>query len=424
MNRLAEKGKEIYQRFIDNVGKKNYEKLLKENPKEYDIGYNSPETIKQLIKDAKDKKANVYKGYNIPMQYKNKTWNEYLKNNHTSKYNDYDNRNIEAMTLYLGRKSINEKDIGKLNKLDNPSIIYLKPMLNKPAAMNKFILGHEIGHSKNIYDKQSLLPRIKTAQKDNNINKTKKLIKQYEKIKNKDNKINSINDKIIHLREELADKNVSKFLKQMKVPKKDRQAIYYMKKNLYPHQGMRYKTKFGDLKYLKDYIFGFSNLPNDYGLYKPMTQEWKDLMREHFYDIYFSNRYKLFHISNKGNLNILYPKIPNNYFTSIGYERNDIARISFSTSIYGCLRGLSNNIQNKKYFVYTPIGEYKIITPKKSEVPDIKYTDEKWILEPVRVKCIGQIIVSYPQKNHPLNYRYGQQNATLYGWNYRWLFKD
>ena len=61
-----------------------------------------------------------------------------------------------------------------------------------------------------------------------------------------------------------------------------------MKKNLYPSLYGRYQSKYGNLKYLKDYIFGFSLLPDDYHLYKPMTHEWKDLMREHFYNIYFS----------------------------------------------------------------------------------------------------------------------------------------
>ena len=286
--KLVEKGKRLYQRFVNNVGKKNYEKLLKENPEEYDIGYNSPKKIKQLIKQAEENKANVYKGYTIPMKYKNKTWNEYLKNHTSQRYNDYDNKNTNAVAIHIGRTSINKKDVGEPKQLDNPITRYFNPMLNNPVAINKFVLGHELGHAKDIYDKQSLLPKIRKAQKNNNIHKTNKLIKKYDELRNRYNKINIVNGKKMYLLEELADKNVPKFLKQIKVPKKDRQAIYYMKKNLYPHQGMRYRTKYGNLKYLKDYIFGFSLLPEGYHLYKPMTQVWKDMMREHFCNIYFS----------------------------------------------------------------------------------------------------------------------------------------
>ena len=49
MNKLAEKGKRIYQQFINNLGRKNYEKKLKEKPEEYSIGYNSPKKDRQAI---------------------------------------------------------------------------------------------------------------------------------------------------------------------------------------------------------------------------------------------------------------------------------------------------------------------------------------------------------------------------------------
>lgn len=185
--KLVERGKRLYQRFVDNVGKNNYEKKLEENPEEYDIGYNSPKKIKQLMKQAEENKANVYKGYTIPRQNKKK--------------------------------------------------------------------------------------------------QAQKLANKYHNMKNKYNKVDKEGR---YYKEELADENVPEFLKQIKVPKKDRQAIYYMKKNLYPSLYGRYQSKYGNLKYLKDYIFGFSLLPEGYNLYKPMTQEWKDLMREHFYNIYFS----------------------------------------------------------------------------------------------------------------------------------------
>ena len=89
-------------------------------------------------------------------------------------------------------------------------------------------------------------------------------------------------------KEAIADKNISKYLKQMGLSKRDRQAHYYLRKSEPPKNEGRYKGKLGSLKYLKDYTFGFSLLPDDYNLYKSMTHEWKEMMREHFYNIYFS----------------------------------------------------------------------------------------------------------------------------------------
>lgn len=203
--KLVEKGKIIYQRFIDNVGRKNYEKKLKENPEEYGIGYNSPKKIKQLIKEAKTKKANIYKGYYIPIQYKNKTLNEYLKNNIRDKVNDNMNKNINGLSA----------------------------------------------------------PFFKRIKLSNYKKKADKLRNKYFKLKNNYNKID---EKGRHYKEELADNNVPKFLKQTGIPKKDRQAHYYTHKNVYPYQDGRYQSRFGNLKYLKDYIFGFSEL------YKPLIR--------------------------------------------------------------------------------------------------------------------------------------------------------
>ena len=40
---------------------------------------------------------------------------------------------------------------------------------------------------------------------------------------------------------------------------------------------------------MKDYIFGFSALQGNYHFYKPMTPEWKDMMRDYFYGLFYPN---------------------------------------------------------------------------------------------------------------------------------------
>lgn len=144
--KLIEKGKKIYQRFVDNVGKKNYERRLKENPEEYDIGYNSPKKIKQLIKQAEENKANVYKGYTIPMKYKNKTLNEYLKNNVKDK--NINSNETNGVTAPRNKQFITSN---KQKFLGVPIIRLLKPSIDEPIAASRYTLGHEIGHSKYIY---------------------------------------------------------------------------------------------------------------------------------------------------------------------------------------------------------------------------------------------------------------------------------
>ena len=118
---------------------------------------------------------------------------------------------------------------------------------------------------------------------------------------------------------------------------------------------------------------------------------------------------------------ILQPKIPNNYMTQNGFEDNKTKRICFSTSIGGCLIALSQNITNKTFYVYQPVGDHKIITPTEQQVPDVKITKERWICEPVKLVCIGKIkaIDENGPKDDGIPYRYGpnkEYEARLYSW--------
>lgn len=163
-SKLVEKGKKIYQNFIDNLGKENFEKQLRENPEEYDIGYNSPKKIKQLIKKAEENKANVYKGYTIPIKYKNKTLNEYLKNNINDKVDSDMNKNVNGLSVpfYKRMRLSNGKAIGGL-----PITRILKPTLEDPIAISRYTIGHELGHSKHLYNQGNLLKQVDLLDKQN-----------------------------------------------------------------------------------------------------------------------------------------------------------------------------------------------------------------------------------------------------------------
>ena len=128
--------------------------------------------------------------------------------------------------------------------------------------------------------------------------------------------------------------------------------------------------------------------------------------------------------SDNKNLKILQPRVPDNYFTKNNYEDNTTKRICFSTSINGCLMGLSQNLKNKEFYVHQAIGDYHIIHPTILQVPDSKITKEVWLLKPTKIKVIGKILVYEDDKKPGHKFTYGDGKvAELYGWKYKWIEK-
>lgn len=102
----------------------------------------------------------------------------------------------------------------------------------------------------------------------------------------------------------------------------------------------------------------------------------------------------------------LKPRIPSN--TMWGEDRRH-KRVCFSTSIVGCIRALPS--AHGEYFVYVPEkrGDTKVFVPSMDEVPDVKWTREKWVRKKVKVRCIGKLKVL----NNPV---YDSEKFT-----FRWL---
>lgn len=243
-------------RLIERHGEKPFLERVKNNPKYYRLSHDNHNEVNNLIEATKRKNINIIKGYNIPIKYEGKYANDYRVDN--DKLSEKENK-FKLGVIY------DDKNI-------QPKITLLRPAASAPRIAMLETIGHELGHAKNRLNTSKKINKIKAKYK----NDTDKLDKAINKIKEQYNKTS----------EAIADKNIPKYLKQMGVPKKDRQASYYMRRKYF--QDNRYSGKHVNLKYLKDYIFGFSLLPEGYNLYKPMTQGWKDLMREHFYNIYFS----------------------------------------------------------------------------------------------------------------------------------------
>lgn len=130
----------------------------------------------------------------------------------------------------------------------------------------------------------------------------------------------------------------------------------------------------------------------------------------------------LYHLS-RTNLDgkIINPSIPSNFMTNNGYEENKTKRVCFSTSIDGCLRGMSQNLTGVKLYVHVPDNEESLetYTPTIDEVPDVKVTKEVWVKEPVRLKCI-KVIEVIDSKGDGIPYTYGNgKTAELYDWDYK-----
>lgn len=116
----------------------------------------------------------------------------------------------------------------------------------------------------------------------------------------------------------------------------------------------------------------------------------------------------------------LIPRVPNNFMTKNMFEDYTTPRVCFSTSISGCLSGLSMNLDNKELYVYklNNVDSYDIYFPTVKEVPDVKITDEVWCLNPCDISFVCKIKIKGSYDDGEV-YEYGHGNkAVLYKWKY------
>ena len=135
--------------------------------------------------------------------------------------------------------------------------------------------------------------------------------------------------------------------------------------------------------------------------------------------------YRYYHLSELPDLHELQPFISDNFMTKNNYEENKTPRVCFAPSIDQCLMAMSANIKNKEYYVYTPynIDTNKLRKPTINQVPDSKITGEVWSLEPIKVKCVGKIkVLNAKDVSH--SYKYGNNTAELWEWEYKLLFNE
>lgn len=115
------------------------------------------------------------------------------------------------------------------------------------------------------------------------------------------------------------------------------------------------------------------------------------------------------------------------------YEEYKTPRVCFSSSINGCLNAILMdngdrlNLVGKCVHVYMPekpIDQYKHRTNKEikksGDIFDANITNEIWILEPVKVKYYGSIIVDSAKECRFLRKTTSDKNKTIAKFNYKW----
>lgn len=123
---------------------------------------------------------------------------------------------------------------------------------------------------------------------------------------------------------------------------------------------------------------------------------------------------------------ILSPRVPHNFLIKNGYEDGETPRVCFAKSIDGALMALSQNLKGKELFVHQPVDPdfHNIVEPSLEQVPDVELTTEVWYTDDIEVKTIGKILVEEDDGLPGHKYTYGDNEAELYGWKWKWLDAD
>lgn len=87
---------------------------------------------------------------------------------------------------------------------------------------------------------------------------------------------------------------------------------------------------------------------------------------------------------------ILYPRIPHH---RMNIENSNTRRICCSESIFGCLTAIGGFDVGD--IIYLHICESNNVGhPNFKDVPDVAFTGEKWILEPVKMELLTRIKIT------------------------------
>ena len=137
-----------------------------------------------------------------------------------------------------------------------------------------------------------------------------------------------------------------------------------------------------------------------------MKRKWKIKGK-----ICYNKNIHLYHLSEENHNNRIFkPRIPKSAADGCG-ENTTIARICFSSSMSGAYRAITD-IKDHGDWCYFPLYVHvpenivdvvknkNVIVPHKDLVFDQEYTNEHWVREKVKLKCIGKALFKLGRYNY------------------------
>lgn len=103
------------------------------------------------------------------------------------------------------------------------------------------------------------------------------------------------------------------------------------------------------------------------------------------------------------------PRVPDNIIIG-GYghyeelEEKKTPRVCFSKTISGAFLALNFDGTYEELYVHVPedierISRDSVEVPTEDKVWDAEFTREVWVKEPVKMKCIGKVLIGYNLSN-------------------------
>lgn len=115
---------------------------------------------------------------------------------------------------------------------------------------------------------------------------------------------------------------------------------------------------------------------------------------------------KLYHFSDVNHDGEIFsPRIPDTiimdaYGEALEMEERETKRVCFSKTISGAFLAINFDGTYEELYLHVPenigdISENDIIIPTEEQVWDGEYTKEVWVTAPVKMKCIGKVLIGY-----------------------------
>ena len=150
------------------------------------------------------------------------------------------------------------------------------------------------------------------------------------------------------------------------------------------------------------------NIKNNYNYIKNKNKEFNRFSSLIPKELFVKDsNLELFHISPNKNIKELTPRVTNK---PLDDENIRIPRVSAAPDIDSCFRavGFQDRVKDKpvNFYVYKLqlTNQHRIVKPSTDLVPDQEETNEYWVLDPVKVECLGYISITLDKEHNRYNF--------------------